>query len=335
MKGARRGPFRAEPEGLYSLTQSRNMASATKRTKQDHRIAAVRAFNRFYTKQLGFLQQGYLDSPFTLTEARIIYELATGSGEVADLRRELDLDAGYVSRVLDRFQREGLVIRQRSAADRRRQVVHLTAAGKAAFRKLDRRTNRDFEALLAARDDEEQRRLTEAMGSIRTILGEPADHRRVEIREAGPGDHGWVLERHAHLYDDELGWPPEFEALVAGIVAEYLDHPDPIAERAWVAELDGERAGAVYCVRKAEGVAQLRLLFVEHWARGHRIGRKLVDRCIRFARRRGYERMVLWTNSSLESARRIYDAAGFEQTNEEPHPVFPEGTVGQELWLDL
>jgi DNA-binding MarR family transcriptional regulator/GNAT superfamily N-acetyltransferase len=312
------------------------MASATKKAEQDHRVAAVRAFNRFYTRQLGFLQQGYLDSPFTLTEARIIYELASRSEtEVSELRRFLDLDAGYVSRVLESFERKGLIRRERSSEDRRRQVVRLTSSGRAEFRKLDRRTSKDFTAMLGERTEEQQRRLVEAMSGIRTILGEPLDQRRVEIRAARPGDHGWVLERHAHLYDDELGWPPDFEALIARIVAEFLTDHDPASERAWVAELDGERAGAVYCVRKSETVAQLRLLFVEDWARGLGIGRKLVDRCIRFARSKSYERMTLWTNSSLDSARRIYDAAGFEQTGEEPHPVFPKGTVGQELWLDL
>ena len=158
---------------------------------------------------------------------------------------------------------------------------------------------------------------------------------QVELREAELGDHGWVLERHAHLYEDEEGWGEDFVALVARVVADFLEDHDPKRERAWIAELDSERAGAVYCVRKTDEVAQLRLLFVESWARGHGIGARLIDECIAFARGVGYERMVLWTNSSLESARRIYDAAGFEQTNEEPHPVFPEGTVGQELWLDL
>jgi GNAT superfamily N-acetyltransferase len=158
---------------------------------------------------------------------------------------------------------------------------------------------------------------------------------RVEIRSAELGDHGWVLERHAHLYADEEGWGDQFVALVARIIAEYLSDRDPERERAWIAELDGERAGAVYCARKSEEVAQLRLLFVESWARGHGLGRQLVEQCLDFARRQGYRRMVLWTNSSLAGARRIYDALGFEQTAEEKHPAFPEGTVGQELWLDL
>jgi Acetyltransferase (GNAT) family. len=227
------------------------------------------------------------------------------------------------------------VRRERSSADRRRQIVRLTGKGRGAFRTLDRRSSQDLGEILGDRTEEQQRRLVEAMSGIRRILGEPLDQRRVEIRAAGPGDHGWVLERHAHLYDDELGWPPEFEALVAGILAEFLGDHDPKRERGWVAELDGERAGAVYCVRKSETVAQLRLLFVEGWARGFGIGGSLVDECIRFARSKGYERMALWTNSSLASARRIYDDRGFEQVGEEPHPVFPKGTVGQELRLDL
>jgi DNA-binding MarR family transcriptional regulator/N-acetylglutamate synthase-like GNAT family acetyltransferase len=312
------------------------MASATKKPEQDHRVAAVRAFNRFYPLKVGLLSPGYLHSPFSITEARVIHEIATHPGsEVADLRRELGLDAGYLSRILNHFEEDGLIKRGRSSADRRRQLVELTAKGRRTFASLDRRSGAEIGDVLRAYSDEQQRRLIEAMGSIRRILGDGLDERRVEIRAAGPGDHGWVLERHAHLYDDDLGWPPEFEALVAGILAEFLGDHDPKRERAWVAELDGERAGAVYCVRKSESVAQLRLLFVEGWARGFGLGNRLVDECIRFARANGYQRMVLWTNSSLESARRIYDAAGFQQTGEEPNPVFPEGTVGQELWLDL
>jgi GNAT superfamily N-acetyltransferase len=157
----------------------------------------------------------------------------------------------------------------------------------------------------------------------------------VDIRPAELGDHGWVLERHAHLYADEEGWGEGFVALVARVVADFLEDHDPQRERAWIAELDGGRAGAVYCVRQTDEVAQLRLLFVESWARGNDIGARLVDECIGFARGAGYGRIVLWTNSSLESARRIYDAAGFQQVSEEPHPIFPEGTVGQELRLDL
>jgi GNAT superfamily N-acetyltransferase len=158
---------------------------------------------------------------------------------------------------------------------------------------------------------------------------------RVEIREAELGDHGWVLERHAHLYPPDSGWGRPFVALVAGVIAEFLDSFDPEREGAWIGEVDGKRAGAVYCTSESEDAARLRLLFVEGWARGNRLGRRLVEECIDFARGHNYRRMVLWTNSSLESARRIYDAAGFIQTKEEPNPVFPEGTVGQELWLEL
>jgi DNA-binding MarR family transcriptional regulator/N-acetylglutamate synthase-like GNAT family acetyltransferase len=312
------------------------MPSATKQSRQDHRVAAVRAFNRFYPLQVGLLSPGYLHSPFSITEARVIYEIATrSSAEVAGLRRDLGLDPGYLSRMLNRFEEDGMIARERSSADRRRQLVRLTAKGRRTFASLDRRSSAEIGGVLGPHSDEQQARLVEAMGSIRRILGEPLEERRIEIREIQPGDHGWVLERHAHLYEDDLGWPPEFEALVARIVADYLTEHDPRVERGWIAELDGERAGAVYCVRNSDDVAQLRLLFVEDWARGLGVGRKLVDRCIRFARAKGYQRMVLWTNSSLDSARRIYDAAGFTQKAEAPNEVFPEGTVGQELWLDL
>jgi DNA-binding MarR family transcriptional regulator/N-acetylglutamate synthase-like GNAT family acetyltransferase len=312
------------------------MARTTKQSRQDNRDAAVRAFNRFYPLQVGLLSPGYLHSPFSITEARVIYDIATrSSAEVAGLRRDLGLDPGYLSRMLNRFEEDGLIARERSSADRRRQLVRLTAKGRRTFAGLDRRSSAEIGGILSPHSDEQQARLVEAMGSIRRILGEPLDERRAEIREIRPGDHGWVLERHAHLYDDELGWPPQFEALVARIVADYLTEHDPKRERGWIGELDGERAGAVYCVRKSDEVAQLRLLFVEDWARGFGIGRKLVDRCIRFARSKGYVRMLLWTNSSLDSARRIYDAAGFTQASEAPNEVFPKGTVGQELWLDL
>lgn len=312
------------------------MAAATKRTEQDHRVAAVRAFNRFYPLKVGLLSPGYLHSSFSITEARVIHQLATHPGtEVAGLRRELGLDAGYLSRILNRFEKDSLIARSRSSSDRRRQLVELTAKGRRTFASLDRRSSAEIGEVLCPHSDDQQARLVEAMGSIRRILGEPLEDRQVEIREIRPGDHGWVLERHAHLHDDDAGWPPQFEALVARIVADYLSEHDLKLERGWIAELDGERAGAVYCVRKSADVAQLRLLFVEDWARGFDLGRKLVDRCIRFARSKGYGRMVLWTNSSLASARRIYDAAGFIQTSEAPHEVFPMGTVGQELWLDL
>jgi DNA-binding MarR family transcriptional regulator/GNAT superfamily N-acetyltransferase len=309
---------------------------AKAKTQQQDRIAAVRAFNRFYPLKVGLLSPGYLHSSFSITEARVIHEIAMHPDtEVAHLRRELGLDAGYLSRILDRFEDQGLIRRTRSSEDRRRQLVELTAKGRRTFASLDRRSGAEIGEVLGDYSDEQQRRLVEAMGSIRRILGEPLDRRRIAIREIRPGDHGWVLERHAHLYDDDLGWPPQFEALVARIVADFLSDHDPDRERGWIAELDGERAGAIYCVRNSDDVAQLRLLFVEDWARGVGLGHKLVDRCIRFARSKGYERMVLWTNSSLDSARRIYDAAGFTQTSEAPNEVFPQGTVGQELWLEL
>jgi GNAT superfamily N-acetyltransferase len=158
---------------------------------------------------------------------------------------------------------------------------------------------------------------------------------RVRIRDAEPGDHGWVLERHAHLFEDQERWGEPFVAMIARLVADYLEEHDPECEGAWVAELDGKRAGAVYCVRRSDDVAQLRLLFVDVEARGHGVGGKLVEHCISFARARGYQQMMLSTVSPLASARRIYDAAGFKQTKEEPDPAFPEGTFAQEMWLEL
>src|SRR3954451_24795085 len=245
------------------------MVSTAKSTKKEgDRVAAVRAFNRFYPLKGGLLSPGYLHSSFSITEARVIHEIATHPGsEVAHLRRELGLDAGYLSRILNRFAEEGLVKRERSSADRRRQLVELTGKGRRTFASLDRRSGAEIGGVLRAYSDEQQRRLVEAMGSIRRILGDGPGVRRVEIREIRPADHGWVLERHANLYDDHLGWPPEFEALVAQIVADFLAEHDPDRERGWVGELDGERAGSFYCVRNSDDVAQLRLRFVEDWAR--------------------------------------------------------------------
>ncbi len=316
------------------------MATATNTVEQrpDDRVSAVRAFNRFYTKRIGLLGDGYLRTRFSLAEARIIYELAqAASHEVVELRRRLELDPGYLSRILARFERRGLVSRSRLAADRRRQVVRLTGRGRAAFRTLDRRSSEELREALAGRSERDQGRLLAAMAAIEAILGEGEreDGAELVIRAPEPGDHGWVIERHGALYAEEHGWGPAFEGLVAAVVAGFASEHDPDREGAWIAELDGERVGSVYCTRRSEEVAQLRLLLVEPWARGRGIGSRLVDDCIEFARAAGYERMMLWTNSSLTSARRIYEAAGFRLTSEEPHGAFDPGTVGQYFWLEL
>ncbi|WP_433541349.1 bifunctional helix-turn-helix transcriptional regulator/GNAT family N-acetyltransferase [Streptosporangium sandarakinum] len=283
----------------------------------DRRVAEIRAFNRFYTGVIGVLHQGILDTPYSLTEVRVLFELNGGDRmETGELRRLLGLDAGYLSRILGRFESDGLVTRERSAADARRQVVSLTAAGRATFAALDERSAAEVRGLLEGITEEDARRLVASMAAIREVL---APARRAEpyvIRPPRPGDLGWVVHRHGVLYSQEYGWGADFEALVARIVADYVDHHDPRREAGWIAEVDGERAGCVFCVRKDEGTALLRMLLVEPSARGLGIGGRLVGECVAFARATGYRRMELSTRSVLTSARRIYRAAGFEPVEE-------------------
>lgn len=296
----------------------------------DQRVASVRAFNRFYTNVIGVLQEGLLRTPYSLAEARVIFELAQRPAtDVAELRRTLDLDAGYASRMLARFEADGLVARERSAEDARRQVVSLTKRGRAAFRDLDRRSATEIRALLGERGEREQRRLIEAMGAIERILGEPSPERIPRLREPHPGELGWVVARHGALYAEEYGWDDSFEALVARVVADFAERRDSRSERAWIAEVDGRLAGCIFCVRKDERTAQLRLLLVEPHARGLGVGGALVAECIRFATEAGYERMTLWTNDVLHAARRVYERAGFELVDESPHHSFGHDLVGQ------
>lgn len=300
------------------------------------RIAAVRAFNRFYTSRIGALREGLLQSPYSLTEARAIFELAQKERlEVSDLRRALDVDPGYLSRILSRFDAAGLVTRERSTADGRRQVVELTPRGRAEFAVLDKRSSAETGGLLSDLAEEEQRRLVASMEAIRGILGGPRALDRVSLRSPRPGDFGWIVERHGALYTEEYGWDDSFEALVARIVADYLEHRDTVREAAWIAELAGGRAGCVLCVREDARTARLRLLLVEPAARGTGIGSRLVDECIAFARGAGYERLTLWTNDVLAEARRIYERAGFELVEEEPHRSFGHDLVGQNWTLTL
>lgn len=294
------------------------------------RVAAVRAFNRFYTNAIGVLREGLLRTPYSLTEARVVFELAQQDvTEVADLRRTLDIDAGYLSRILTRFETDGLATRERSRADGRRQTIRLTDLGRAAFEMLDTRSAEEFRELLAELTEEDQRRLLGAMETIREVLeGSPRPEAFV-LRPPEPGDFGWVVHRHGVLYAEEYGWDDTFEALVARIVADYVDHRDPQRESAWIAEADGEPVGCVFCVKKEDKVAQLRLLLVEPSARGMGIGARLVEECIRFARRAGYESLMLWTNDVLHQARRIYERAGFELVEENKHHSFGHELVGQ------
>jgi DNA-binding MarR family transcriptional regulator/GNAT superfamily N-acetyltransferase len=301
----------------------------------DDPVAAIRSFNRFWTNQIGLLRSGLLDTPYSLTEARVIFELAQRpSTPLADLRRDLDLDAGYMSRIMRRFEADRLVTTEASPADGRRKVVSLTDAGRAAFADLDRRSAAEITAMLDALPRGETERIVEAMHTIQSVFASQPQRPYV-IRGLRAGDLGWVVQRHGVVYADEYGWNQEFEALVARIVADYVDHHDPDRENAWIAELDGEPVGCVFCVRKDDDVAQLRILLVDPKARGLGIGSRLVEECIRFARRAGYRQMVLWTNDVLVSARRIYEAFGFVLLEEDAHTSFGHELVGQNWSLNL
>ncbi len=303
---------------------------------QSDRVSAVRSFNRFWTRQIGVLQAGLLDTPYSLTEARVIFELAQAdTTDLADLRARLGLDAGYLSRIMGRLRSDRVVRTGPSASDARRQVVALTARGRRVFADLDERSVRQVSELLGSLTDEDQRRLVSSMETIRGVL-EPAPGRHPYlIRPLQPGDLGWVVHRHGVLYSQEYGWDRTFEALVARVVADYVEHHDPRREDAWIAEVDGEPVGSVFCCRKDDTTAQLRLLLVEPRARGSGIGSRLVQECVRFATRVGYTQMMLWTNDVLVAARRIYEAAGFRLVDEEPHHSFGRDLVGQFWLLDL
>jgi DNA-binding MarR family transcriptional regulator/GNAT superfamily N-acetyltransferase len=293
-------------------------------------VAAVRGFNRFYTGVIGVLDEGLLDTPYSLTEARVIFELAQRERtEVPVLRRELDLDAGYLSRLLTRFETARLVTRERSTADARRQVVGLTSRGRDLYRTLNERSAEDIQALLAGLTPERRGRLVAALQTVQGILEDAPPPRACVLRPLGPGDHGWVIHRNGLLYAEEYGWDHSYEALVARIVADYIDKREPGREDAWIAEVDGEPVGCVFCVKKTDEAAQLRLLLVDPSARGMGVGGRLVEECLRFARAAGYAEIMLWTNDVLAGARRIYERAGFELEREEPHHSFGHDLVGQ------
>jgi DNA-binding MarR family transcriptional regulator/GNAT superfamily N-acetyltransferase len=294
-------------------------------------VAAVRAFNRFYTNTIGLLRGKYLDTPYSLTEARILFELAQrDANEVTDLRRTVDIDTGYLSRILARFESDGLISRQRSAADGRRQVIRLTDAGRDVVTGLDGRAAAQTRDMLAAVRSEDQRRLLDAMRLITEVLSGSPRPRGYLVRAPEPGDMGWVVQRNGAVYAEQFGWDTTYEALVARIVADYVDHRDPECEAAWIAEVDGIRAGCVFCVRENETTARLRLLLVEPWARGLGIGSRLVEQVLRFARRAGYTEITLWTNDVLADARRIYQRAGFTLDHENRHHSFGQDLTGQD-----
>jgi DNA-binding MarR family transcriptional regulator/GNAT superfamily N-acetyltransferase len=296
----------------------------------DAAVAAVRGFNRFYTNVIGLLRGKYLDTPYSLTEARLLFELAQrDTSEVTDLRRMVDIDPGYLSRILARFESDGLIARQRSAADGRRQVIQLTSTGRSVVAGLGARSAEQTRDMLAGLRDTDRRRLLDAMHVITETLTESPRPRGYLLRVPRPGDMGWVVQRNAAVYSEEFGWDSSYEALVARIVADYVDHRDPDAEAAWIAEVDGAPAGCVFCVRENATTARLRLLLVEPWARGLGIGVRLVEEVLRFARQVGYSHITLWTNDVLADARRIYQRAGFTLDNENRHHSFGQDLIGQ------
>jgi len=299
------------------------------------RIEAIRRYNRFYTKRIGVLGEGLLRSPFSLTQARVLYELAQrGETTGSDLVAALGIDPGYASRLLRGLERKGLVRKRPSKSDGRRTLVSLSAAGKRSFARLDARSRDDVAGLLASLPPEDQTSLVGAMQTIERLLSEP-DPTRVPylLRPPEPGDLGWVIHRHGALYAREWGYDESFEALVAQIVADFVRQFDARRERCWIAEREGERVGSVALVRDPEDddVAKLRLLLVEPRARGLGIGARLIDECLRFATSRGYSRLRLWTHSELLAARRLYTAAGFACTASEPYTSFGRKLVS-ETW---
>ena len=297
------------------------------------RVAAVRRFNRFYTQHLGVLQHGWLDSPFSLTEARVLYEIKQRDRATAtDIGRELGLDAGYLSRILRRFQKGGLIRRETSPDDGRQSFLSITARGRKVFDPLEERTERDVGAVLGRLAAPEQRQLVSAMHAIERMIGAPSPQPdEIVLREPKPGDLGWVVARHAELYAEEYGWAENFEGICAQIVADYVKNFDPKCERCWIAEMGGRNVGCVFLVKDSEAVARLRLLLVDPAARGRGLGKRLTDECVRFARERGYKRITLWTHKVLTAARHIYKSAGFTLTSSEAKRSFGKAVVS-EFW---
>ncbi len=312
------------------------MTQALQSTDTD-RIEAVRRFNRFYTRRIGVLREGLLDSPFSLTQARVIYELAHRAGVTArELGADLGLDAGYLSRLLRGLREQGLVSETRSEEDGRRKLLRLSRAGEAAFATLNARSREEIGAMLGALAPRDRARLVEAMETIEQTLEAPPEARAPYIlRPHRAGDIGWVIQRHGALYAQEYGWDETFDAMVARVAADFIDNFDVARERCWIAEMDGAMVGSVFLVRHTDEVAKLRLLLVDPAARGHGLGRRLVEECIAFARAVGYSKITLWTNDILHAARHIYETVGFVLIDEEPHHSFGHNLVGQTWELDL
>ena len=304
----------------------------------NHAVTEIRSFNRRYTKWVGALDRRHLGSEFSLVEMRVLYEIATQPSILArDIADQLGLDAGYLSRILTRFDRAGLVERTTSVKDGRAVTLSLTTKGRDLFSHLDRLAAERMSNAIAGLDEGQRARLTSAMGVVGQLIDGPrstiAD--QVVLREPRAGDFGWAIERHGTIYDAEYGWGPGFEGLVAELFGRFAQKHDPARERCWIAELKGERVGCVFLVEREPEVAQLRCLLVEPKARGHGVGGKLVKACVEFSRDAGYRRMMLWTNKGLDSARKIYQAVGFKLVEEKAHRDFGPELIGQSWEMDL
>lgn len=296
-------------------------------------VREVRRFNRFYTRQIGLLQNGLLHSPFSLSEVRVLYEIAHHKTmRAADLCQELGLDAGYLSRLLADFQRRRLIRRKRSSSDGRQSLLSLTKTGRNVFAPLEARSDREVGAMLSKVGPQGQKDLVSAMHTIENLLGTRDGKSPYILRTHRPGDLGWVVHRHGALYAQEWGYDERFEALVATIVGEFVQNLDPKRERCWIAEREGEILGTVFLVRKSKTVCKLRLLLVEPSARGLGLGRQLIAECIRFARQAGYKKMMLWTQSELKAARHLYKKAGFRLVERQKHKSWGRNNLVSETW---
>jgi DNA-binding MarR family transcriptional regulator/N-acetylglutamate synthase-like GNAT family acetyltransferase len=311
------------------------------RRVDENRIATVRRFNRFYTRQIGVLRRNFLDSPYSLAEARVLYEIAIGRSPTAsEIGRALDLDAGYLSRVLRNFEKGGLIRRTASPRDGRQSHLALSPRGRQAYAPLEVRSQRNMAAMLEKLAPTDQARLIAAMHTIEALLGgeapppQPAG-REYKLRAPLPGDFGWIVKRHAELYAQEYRWTEPFEGVCAQIVADFANKNDPKRERCWIAEMDGENVGCIFLVKDSAKVARIRLLLVDPKARGLGLGARLVDECIRCARRAGYKKITLWTHSVLKAARHIYQNAGFRLMRTERHNSWGPPVVSEFWDLDL
>ena len=302
-----------------------------------NRVDAIRRFNRFYTRRIGALRPGYLGSPFPLPQARVLYELGQrGETTASELGAELDLDLGYLSRLLQGLRRQGLVQGEAAKEDARRVRLSLSAKGRKAYQQLDTRSREEVAGMLDALAGPEQARLVGALEAVQGVLEKNAEAKsEIKLRSHRPGDMGWVVHAHGRIYAEEYGWDERFEALVAGITKDFVENLDRSRERCWIAEIDGEPIGSVFLVKDSKTVAKLRLLIVEPKARGRGLGRRLVEECIAFAREKGYRKLVLWTQSNLAAARAIYRKTGFKRVKQEKHASFGVKLTGEYWELEL